>query len=325
MSSKKFTLLIILNFLFFSSFVFAEECGIGDASCEIDSVGQSLDQEVYEMSKSWYNMLFFDSQSMLRTDAFLGNDISIYFNDLVLSVLIILFQLWTYYILFRFYSSNGDIEKISLAKDSLRRLIIAVLLISIVGSLFSLFDGLMSAINATVGEQTGLQQMLSPNPAKFNPDDSGGFSASLRILIIFISFFLGIMILLTKMIVSLLFPLFTLFIFLTFANKKALAEFIMKLLIFAELLPAIFFIIMTILHSIVATALGFGDLGLKVTILSGGISMIGAALLFFFFGIGMIVSYFTSSFMFMIGDTLVSSISTSFRRGFKHISARRRH
>lgn len=325
MRFKKFLLFIFLNLLLFSNLVFAEECSIGDASCEIESVGAKLDYEVYDMSVSWYNMLFFDSQSMLRTDAFLGNDISLYFNDLVLSVLVIMFQLWTYYVLFKFYSSNGDLDKIAAAKDSLRRLVIAVLLIAIVGTLFALFDGFMSAINATVGEQTGLQEMLSPNPSFYAPEDSGWFSAFLRILIMLVSFLLGLMILLAKMVVSLLFPLFTLFIFLTFANRKALAEFIMKLLIFAELLPAIFFIIMSILHSIVSTALSLGDPGLKVTILSGGIAMIGAAVLFFIFGVGMIISYFTRSFMFMIGDTLVSSISTSFRRGFKHLSLRRRH
>lgn len=321
--TKRFFIIFFILIFFCFNFVYSDDCGIGDASCEVESMGSSFDSEIYDMSKDWYDMLFFDSNSMLRTGVFLDNDLANYLNDIMLSILVIFFQIWTYYVLFLFYSTNGDLEKIAKAKDSLKRLIMAILLISIVGSLFALFDGFMSAINSTVGLDLGIREMLSPDPIVFG-DNGGWFSAFLRIFVMLISFFLGLIILLSKMALSLVFPLFTLFIFLTFVNKKALAEFIIKILIFAELLPAIFFLTMAILHSILATVLSFGDPGLKITIVSGGIAMIATSVLFFVYGVGLVVGYFTKSFMFMMGEVMLTSITTSFRRGFKYLSNRRR-
>lgn len=314
MLNKLLSIFILL--LLSTTFVFpSSDCPSYRQDCMIEEQGSKLDMAMFELTRELSNSLFFDQNSLLRTQVFEGNFISLFINSIVIQIITIFFQLWYIWIIYLFYNTNGDIEKITQAKDSLKRFFFALGAIAISSILYLLFSTILMNFNATIAQTTGIEEIFSPDPQDIQYiDDSGLISALLRIIIVIGIVIIAIPLALFKAVSSLLLPLFTLFLFLHFAKREASSRFILELLIYALLIPGIFFLIIMILYSI----LSFMVVGLKSALLMGIITLFLACFIFVMLIVKISVGALIRSLIISIGNAVFQGMSRGIKKSHHH-------
>ncbi len=307
---------IFLGLLLLSTipiFVFAEDCPAYREDCMIEKQASKFDQAMFELSKSMADVLFFEPNSILRTVSFENNPVANHLNLLMIKILSVFFQIWYLLIIWKFYGTKGDIEKIEEAQDSLKRFLFALGAIAVSSILFILFSTLMSGLNASVAESGGVRDVFAPNPDFYDPEDSGVVSGLLRLILIFGMIILSIPLMLFKMAQSLLLPLFTLFLFLHFAKRQVASKLIFDLLIFSMLLPGIFFLILMVFYGLFSSM----ALGLKTAIIFGILATAVTGFVFIFLILKLSVGAVVRSLIVSVSGATFQGISKGLRKAYK--------
>lgn len=312
---KIFLGLLLLSTIPMAIFAEDEPCPSYREDCMIEQQGSKFDTAMYEFSKSMTDVLFFDENSILRTPVFENNSVASYMNLLVIKILAVFFQAWYLYIIYRAYSSGGDIEKIEEFQDSLKRFLFALGAIAISSILYLAFSSFMSSLNASIASTSGINEVFAPNPLdpRFDPDDAGIISGILRLILVICMIILSIPLMLFKMAQSMLLPLFTLFLFLHFANKKVASKFILDLLIYAMLLPGIFFLTIMIFNGLFS----FMTFGLKTAIVFGILATCVSGFIFVFMILKLSFGAVVRSLIMHVSGAVFQGISKGLRKAYK--------
>jgi hypothetical protein len=309
---------IFLGLLLFSTipitiFAEGEPCPAYREDCIIEQQGSKIDQVMYEFSKATSDALFFGENSILRTPVFQNNTVASYLNILVIKILAVFFQIWYLWVVFQFYSTKGDLEREEQARDSLKRFLFALGAIAVSSILYLVFSSFMSSLNASIADTGGIDEIFAPNPIYYASGDAGIISSMLRIILIILMMILAIPLMLFKMAESLLLPLFTLFLFLHFANKKVASKFILDLLIYAMLLPSIFFLTIMIFNSLFSVMTG----GLKTAIVFGILAVGVSGFVFVFMILKLSFGAVVRSLITHVSGSVFQGISKGLRKAYK--------
>lgn len=310
---KIFLGLLLLSIIPMATFAEDEPCPSYREDCMIEQQGSKFDMAMYEFSKSMSDVIFFDENSILRTPVFENNSVASFLNLLVIKILSVFFQIWYLLIIWRFYGSKGDIEKIEEAQDSLKRFLFALGAIAISSILYLTFSTFMSSLNASIASTGGISEVFAPNPAYYNPDDAGIISGILRLILIFAMIILSIPLMLFKMAESLLLPLFTLFLFLFFSKREVASKFILDLLIYAMLLPGIFFLTIMVFNGLFS----FMTFGLKTAIVFGILATCVSGFVFIFMILKLSFGAVVRSLIMHVSGAVFQGISKGLRKAYK--------